>query len=75
MTVEAPASPTEERRKAPRASLGNPEGDDIFGTFDPRVARRFLGYLKPHRRSFFTAQAAAVALGYAAALLKPGRGQ
>jgi ATP-binding cassette subfamily B protein len=60
MTVEAPASPTEERRKAPRASLGNPEGDDIFGTFDPRVARRFLGYLKPHRRTFFTAQAAAV---------------
>ena len=60
MTLEAVPGPTEERRRAPRASLGNPEGDDIFGTFDPRVARRFLAYLKPHRRAFFTAQAAAV---------------
>ncbi|MFN3521730.1 MAG: ABC transporter ATP-binding protein [Phenylobacterium sp.] len=38
--------------RAPRASLGSPEGDDVFGTFDPRVARRFLAYVKPHRRAF-----------------------
>ena len=49
--VEAP-------RKAPRASLGSPEGDDVFGTFDPKVAWRFLAYLRPHRRSFITAQVA-----------------
>jgi ATP-binding cassette subfamily B protein len=46
------------KRKQPRASLGSPEGDDIFGTFDPKVARRFFGYLKPHRRAFATAQVA-----------------
>lgn len=44
--------------RQPRASLGSPEGDDIFGTFDPRVARRFFAYLGPHRRSFVIAQAA-----------------
>jgi ATP-binding cassette subfamily B protein len=46
------------KRRQPRASLGSPEGDDIFGTFDPKVARRFFGYLKPHRRAFATAQVA-----------------
>ena len=45
-------------RKAPRASLGSPEGDDVFGVFDPKVARRFFAYLGPHRRSFITAQVA-----------------
>lgn len=39
-------------RRAPRASLGSPEGDDVFGTFDPRVARRFLAYLAPHKRTY-----------------------
>jgi ATP-binding cassette subfamily B protein len=58
VSLEAAAGPTEERRKAPRASLGSPEGDDIFGTFDPKVARRFLAYLAPHRRSVAIAQAA-----------------
>jgi ATP-binding cassette, subfamily B, multidrug efflux pump len=48
------------RRTAPRASLGSPEGDDIFGTFDTRVARRFLSYLGPHRRSFTVAISAGV---------------
>lgn len=46
--------------RQPRASLGSPEGDDIFGTFDPKVARRFLGYLKPHRKRFLITQAAAL---------------
>ncbi len=34
------------RRSTPRASLGSTEGDDIFGTFDINVARRFLGTCK-----------------------------
>jgi ATP-binding cassette, subfamily B, multidrug efflux pump len=58
MTLEAAAGPTEERRRAPRASLGSPEGDDIFGTFDPKVARRFLAYLAPHRKTVAVAQVA-----------------
>lgn len=41
--------------RAPRASLGSSEGDDIFGTFDTRVARRFFVFLKPHRKSFIAA--------------------
>ena len=48
-------------RRAPRASLGSSEGDDIFGTFDVGVARRFLGYLSPHKGAIFVAQAAVVA--------------
>ena len=52
MTV-APAPP-----RKPRASLGSSEGDDIFGTFDVSVARRFLGYLTPHKRPLLIAQAA-----------------
>ena len=53
---EAAASPA--RRRTPRASLGSSEGDDVFGIFDPRVARRFLGYLKPHRTAVIVAQIA-----------------
>jgi len=45
-------------RKAPRASLGSSEGDDIFGTFDVAVARRFLAYLAPHKGAIFAAQTA-----------------
>ncbi|MBS0334557.1 MAG: ABC transporter ATP-binding protein [Proteobacteria bacterium] len=51
---EAPVT----RRATPRASLGSPEGDDVFGIFDARIARRFLGYVRPHRRAAFIAQAA-----------------
>lgn len=58
MSVDLAPGPTEERRKAPRASLGSPEGDDIFGTFDTKVLRRFLGYLGPHRRTVAFAQVA-----------------
>lgn len=50
------AAPTPAR--APRASLGSSEGDDVFGIFDARIARRFLAYLKPHRRSVAIAQVA-----------------
>ena len=52
---------TETARRAPRASLGSSEGDDIFGAFDVSVARRFLAYLAPHRAAIFTAQAAVLA--------------
>lgn len=38
--------------RKPRASLGSSEGEDIFGTFDTGVAKRFLGMMAPHRRSF-----------------------
>lgn len=41
--------------RKPRASLGSSEGEDIFGTFDTGVAKRLLGMLRPHRRSFFLA--------------------
>ncbi|HSV01629.1 MAG TPA: ABC transporter ATP-binding protein [Phenylobacterium sp.] len=44
--------------RAPRASLGSPEGDDVFGVFDPRIARRFFSYLKPHKRAFLITQVA-----------------
>nr|MEA2797534.1 ATP-binding cassette, subfamily multidrug efflux pump [Phenylobacterium sp.] len=54
---EAAATPAKPR-KAPRASLGSSEGDDIFGMFDAAVARRFLAYLKPHRKAVITAQVA-----------------
>ena len=47
---------TAERK--PRASLGSSEGEDIFGTFDTGVAKRLVGMLAPHRRSFFVAVAA-----------------
>jgi ATP-binding cassette, subfamily B, multidrug efflux pump len=55
---EAAADQLAPVRKSPRASLGSPEGDDVFGTFDPRVARRFFAYLGPHRKSFVIAQVA-----------------
>lgn len=48
-------------RRAPRASLGSSDGDDIFGTFDVGVARRFLAYLAPHRAALFGAQGAILA--------------
>ncbi|MBR7618495.1 ABC transporter ATP-binding protein [Phenylobacterium sp. 20VBR1] len=53
--IPANAAP---KRSAPRASLGSSEGDDIFGTFDVNVARRFLGFLGPHKRSLIIAQVA-----------------
>jgi len=46
------------KRSTPRASLGSSEGDDIFGTFDVSIARRFLGFLGPHKRSLIIAQVA-----------------
>jgi ATP-binding cassette subfamily B multidrug efflux pump len=48
--------PIVQPRTPPRASLGSAEGDDAFGTFDPRVARRFLKYVAPHRAAYLAAQ-------------------
>ena len=41
--------------RKPRASLGSSEGEDIFGTFDAGVAKRFLGLMAPYRRAFMLA--------------------
>ena len=49
---------SQDQVRKPRASLGSSEGEDIFGTFDTGVAKRFLGMLAPHRRSFLIAVAA-----------------
>ena len=51
---------TAAKTATPRASLGTPEGDDIFGAFDPRVARRLFGLVKPYRRTLVAAQACAL---------------
>src|SRR5689334_12052169 len=58
IAAEAPAAA--KGRRTPRASLGSAEGDDIFGTFDPNVVRRFLTYLKPHRNALIGAQVAVI---------------
>ncbi len=51
---------TAARTSALRASLGTPEGDDIFGAFDTRVARRLFGLARPHWRTLAAAQTAAL---------------
>ncbi len=58
---ETSADKTGRTGRKPRASLGSPEGDDVFGVFDTRIIRRFFGYLGPHRAMFVGAQVAAVA--------------
>jgi ATP-binding cassette subfamily B protein len=55
--------------RAPRASLGSPEGDDVFGTFDPKVARRFFSYLGPHKRAFALTQVAVICSAASSAVL------
>ena len=46
---------SQDQVRKPRASLGSSEGEDIFGTFDAGVAKRFLGMMVPYRRAFLTA--------------------
>ena len=46
---------SQDQVKKPRASLGSSEGEDIFGTFDAGVAKRFLGMMVPYRRAFLVA--------------------
>jgi ATP-binding cassette subfamily B protein len=73
--TDAAIESREAERRAPRASLGSPEGDDVFGTFDPRVARRFLAYLKPHRRAFGLAIAAVLLSAFGQLLIPAMIGQ
>ncbi|HEY2482802.1 MAG TPA: ABC transporter ATP-binding protein [Caulobacteraceae bacterium] len=39
------------------ANLGTADAEEIFASFDTRIIRRFLGYLKPHRGLLLGAQA------------------
>ena len=41
-----------------KANLGSADAEEIFAAFDPRIIRRFFGYLKPHKALLFGAQAA-----------------
>jgi ATP-binding cassette subfamily B protein len=43
------------------ANLGTPDEEEIFAAFDPRIIRRFLGFLKPHRGLLLGAQGAVLA--------------
>jgi ATP-binding cassette subfamily B protein len=45
---------------APRrnANLGSADAEEIFASFDPRIIRRFLVYLTPHRLLLVSAQVA-----------------
>ena len=43
------------------ANLGTPDEEEIFATFDARIIRRFLGFLKPHRALLIGAQAGVLA--------------
>jgi ATP-binding cassette subfamily B protein len=49
---------TQRTGRKPRASLGSPEGDDVFGVFDTKIARRFFSYLGPHKKMLVIAQIA-----------------
>ena len=51
---DAQSPPTATRK----ANLGTPDDEAIFATFDTRIIRRFLVYLKPHRLLVFGAQGA-----------------
>jgi ATP-binding cassette subfamily B protein len=44
----------------PRASLGSPEGDDVFGSLEGRVVRRLFSLARPYWRTLAAAQAAAL---------------
>ena len=55
--LPAPAStPPAGRRR--NANLGSADAEEIFASFDPRIIRRFLAYLKPHRTLLIVAQIA-----------------
>jgi ATP-binding cassette, subfamily B, multidrug efflux pump len=69
------AADTPAAARAPRASLGSAEGDDVFGAFDTNVARRFLGFLKPHGGAFIGAQAAVLLAAAAQVAIPAAIGQ
>ena len=47
----------EPRRAARKANLGTPDEEEIFATFDTRIIRRFLAFLKPAPALLIGAQA------------------
>jgi ATP-binding cassette subfamily B protein len=53
---EAPPPP-----RKPNATLGSPDGEEIFMGFDTRIVRRFAAFLKPHPRYLIGALVATVA--------------
>ena len=55
--ADGPSEPPRRPRR-PRANLGTPDEEEIFASFDTRILRRFLAFLKPHRALVFGAQAA-----------------
>ncbi len=57
-------------RRAPKANLGSADAEEIFAAFDPRIVRRFLAYLKPHRALLIGAQIAVLA-GSVTSVLTP----
>ena len=69
------AANTPPAARAPRASLGSAEGDDVFGAFDTKVARRFLDFLKPHGGAFIWAQVAVLLAAGAQVALPAAIGQ
>jgi ATP-binding cassette subfamily B protein len=42
--------------RRPKANLGSADAEEIFASFDARIIRRFLAYLKPHRGLLLLAQ-------------------
>ncbi len=44
--------------RRPNANLGTPDEEEIFASFDTRIVRRFLAFLKPHRAVLIGAQSA-----------------
>lgn len=61
------ARPAAPRR--PRASLGAHEGEEIFASFDTRILRRFVAFLKPHGTILIGAQVAVLASALTAVAL------
>ncbi|HEY5070813.1 MAG TPA: ABC transporter ATP-binding protein [Caulobacteraceae bacterium] len=55
LDAEAPGGETQRR---PHANLGTPDAEEIFASFDTRILRRFIAFLKPHRALLLLAQAA-----------------
>ncbi|MDE2356404.1 MAG: ABC transporter ATP-binding protein [Alphaproteobacteria bacterium] len=56
-------------RGRPKANLGAADAEEIFAAFDPRIVRRFLAFLGPHRALLIGAQAAVIAGAVASVFL------
>jgi ATP-binding cassette subfamily B protein len=56
--------------RRPNANLGTADAEEIFASFDTRILRRFLAFLKPHRGFILGAQVA-VLISAGAQVLAP----